>query len=240
MSWPEVALRLALNVAIAAAIVFGLAAGVCAPLVLLGAGATAELAVRPYASNMADELLLGCGAIITVLILIGLCLNLTPWGLTRGTWAVAWLIVSGAVLAWRSVLGIGRIRLSVTRINSISLWVFAALLVFIAAGAIAMAGVHSWDQRPVLAFSLLSKSTSAVVVEVDATSTTGTYNIVATSDSPGAHHYFSPPVVVRANARGQALKRSVPINVSGRWTIYLDSVRGPSHLRELIVDVASN
>jgi hypothetical protein len=92
----------------------------------------------------------------------------------------------------------------------------------------------------VLAFSLLSKSTSAVVVEVDATSTTGTYNIVATSDSPGAHHYFSPPVVVRANARGQALKRSVPINVSGRWTIYLDSVRGPSHLRELIVDVASN
>lgn len=243
MRWLEVVLRAVLNTAATVAVAFGVEVGVTAPLVLVVAIATAELAVRPYVSNGADKLLLGCGATITILILTGLCLNLTPWGLTSRTWAVAWLIMSSAVLIWRRALGSG-VQLSAIRINSVSHWVFglwglAALVVFVAAGTIAMAGVRVWNQKPLLAFSLVSKNSHAVVVEIDATSTAGTYRIVADSGNRHAN-YSSRPIIIRAGAKSQTIKESVLVKEPGRWIIYLNAIHGSSHLRELIVDVPRN
>jgi hypothetical protein len=241
MPWPEVVLRAVLNIAAMVAIAFGLEVGVTAPLVLVAVMGTAELAVRPYVSNGADKLLLGCGATITILILTGLCLNLTPWGLTSRTWAVAWIIVSSAVLIWRRRLGSG-VQLSAIRINSVGHWTFGlwgltALVVFVAAGAIAMAGVRVWNQKPLLAFSLVSKNAHAVVVEIDATSTTGTYRIVADSGNRHANHYSSHPIVIRAGVKSQTIKESVLVKEPGRWIIYLNTIHGSSHLRKLIVDI---
>ena len=98
MRWQELALRSALIVSPFGAVASGLPAWLTAPLSLLSIATTAELAVRPYAVNVVDRVLLGCGAVVTTLILLGIVLNLTPWGLTLATWNLAWLIVSAGVL----------------------------------------------------------------------------------------------------------------------------------------------
>jgi uncharacterized membrane protein len=100
-------LRLALIVGLPVAIAYNAATWIAAPVGLMAIAATVELAVRPYAANVIDRLLLACGAVVTTLILVGLGLNLTSWGLTRGTWTVAWTILSIGVLAWRRGLGAG-------------------------------------------------------------------------------------------------------------------------------------
>ena len=114
MSRLEILFRAVLNACIAATIALGPSVWIATPLFLAGIAVTGELAVRPYARSGIERALLVCGATVTVLILIGLCLNLTPWGLTRGTWAFSWLLVSTAVLIWRrgsgTLIEAGRIR----------------------------------------------------------------------------------------------------------------------------------
>lgn len=241
MSRLELLFRALLNAGIAASIALGPGVWIATPLFLAGIAVTGELAVRPYARNGIEKALIVCGGTVTALILIGLCLNLTPWGLTQGTWAFSWFVVSTAVLIWRRDSGtpidISRIR-SYCAIHWLSgLYGFVALVIFVGAVAIALAGVRIWSQKPLLAFSLVSKSSSAVVVNIDAISTNATYRIVAESSSRKAHHYSSPPILVRAGGKGQSLDESVPVNVPGRWTIDLNAVNGSTGVRELIVDV---
>jgi hypothetical protein len=197
--------------------------------------------MRPYARNGVERALLVCGAAVTVLILIGLCLNLTPWGLTRGTWAFSWLGVSTAVLIWRhdsaTSIEASRIRSYCARHWLTGLYGLAAVAIFVVAGVIAATGYRIWSQKPMLAFSLVSKSSSTVVVKINAISTNATYRIVAESGSHKAQHYSSPPIQVSAGGEGQSLNESVPVNVPGRWTIDLTPVNGSTGVRELIVNV---
>src|SRR5215469_11501492 len=97
----ELIVREALNVCIVLMIALGVTAWITAPLFLVGVAATAELALRDYSDDGVEKILLGCGALVTVLSLIGLFLNLTPFGLTRASWAAMWLVLSTAVLYWR-------------------------------------------------------------------------------------------------------------------------------------------
>lgn len=241
MSRLEVLFRAVLNAGIAATIALGPSVWIAAPLFLAGIAVTGELAMRPYTRNGMERALLVCGATITALILIGLCLNLTSWGLTRGTWAFSWLVVSTAVLIWRRASGTpieaSRIRSYGARNWPTGLYGLAAVAIFVVAGIIAMSGVRIWSQKPMLAFSLVSKSSSAVVVKIDAISMNDTYRIVAESGSRKAHHYSSPPILVSAGGGGQSLVESVPINVPGRWIIDLNAVNGSTGVRELIVNV---
>jgi hypothetical protein len=180
---------------------------------------------------------------MTTLILIGLGLNLTPWGLTRFTWAAGWLVVSGAVLVWRrnltTSMSVSHMRHSLRRHWIIGLYGVAALAIFVSAGILAMSGVRAWSEKPLLEFSLVSKNSSSVVVKIHAISTEGTYRIVASSTSRDASRYSSSLIMVNADDKGLALNESVPVNVAGRWTIYLNAVSGPGTSRELIVDVAA-
>jgi len=237
----EVFLRAVLNACILVTIALGLSAWISTPLFLAGVAVTGELAVRPYARNAVDRVLLICGSTIVALILIGLFLNLTPWGLTRGTWAFSWLVVSSAVLIWRRASGASiaadRIRRYCARHWLTGLYGIAAVAIFVVAGIIAMSGVRAWSQKPMLAFSLVSKNSSVVVVRIHAVSTNGTYRIVAESGNPHAHLYSSPAILVSAGAKGEAFNESVPVNVSGRWTIYLNAINGSTGLRVLIVNV---
>lgn len=241
MSRLEVFSRAVLNACIVATIAWGLSAWIATPLFLIGVAATSELALRPYARNGAEKMLLICGATVTALILVGLCLNLTPWGLTRGTWAVSWLVVSTAVLIWRRTSGtfirVQDVRFHLARHWLVGLYGLAAAAIFVVAGIIAMSGVRAWSQKPVLAFSLVSKSSSIIVVKIDAISTNGAYRIVAESAGRHAHPYSSPPILVNAGPKGQALNESVPVNVSGRWIVSLNPVDGSTDSRELVVDV---
>ena len=241
MSKLEICLRAAFNIATFIAIEAGLNKWIVSAFFLIGAAATAELGVRLYARNWVEKLLLGCGAIVTTLILIGLGLNFTPWGLTRETWAVAWLIASISVLIWRRNLGadiqFDDIRSYLSHHWLIGLYGIAAMAVLVVGVNVALAGVRIWDQKAVLSFSLVSKDANHVVVEIDAVSTTGTYRIAAQSDSSHAHRYRSPSISISAGGGGQALDETVPTNVSGRWIIYLTDGSGSSDLRELIVNV---
>ena len=235
MRWPEVTLRLALIVALFAAIIFNNAVWITAPLGLIAIAVTAELAVRPYATNAADRLLLSCGAVVTTLILIGLVLNLTPWGLTKTTWSSAWLIVSAGILIWRRECRT-KIRPLNAKAWTLSAWMISASLIFGAAAVLAIAGVQHANRQPDLAFSVISRSAHAITVEIDATSTTGGYQITATSSQKKAHRYSSPVISVRAGGSGERIRESLPVNVPGIWTIDLQSADSGSIIRQLKVD----
>jgi hypothetical protein len=234
--WQEVALRLTLIVGLAVAIAYGVDARFAAPLGFLAIAATAELAIRPYAANAVDRLLLGCGAVVTTLILAGLGLNLTPWGLTRTTWTATWTILSIGVLAWRRKLGTS-VRKPAARIGPFSLWLFSASLIFVVAGIVAVAGVRHFNRQPVVAFALVSTSADAVVVEIDATSITERYRIVAMSRASGAHQYFSAPFTITSGGNGKRVFERVPINIAGVWMIDLESANNGAIVRRLKVDV---
>lgn len=231
-------LRLALIAALFAAIVSGVSVWITAPLSLLATTATAELAVRPYANNMADRLLLSCGAIVTILITAGIVLNLTPWGLTQATWGATWLAASIGVLIWRRGTPTGVPRVP-SEMRSLSLWGAMALAAVIIVGAVALAlaGVRRSAQQPDLAFSLISKSTNSVVVEVEATSFSGSYHIVTASSEPAAHQYSSPLLTIRAGGGGERVRERIPINGPGTWTIDLNSADGGATVRWLKVDL---
>jgi hypothetical protein len=235
MRSPEVAARLALIAGLAAAIALGVTVWVTAPLGLLAIAAVAELAVRPYAASPADRLLLGCGAVVTVLILAGLALNLTPWGLTRATWTGTWLLVSIGVLVWRQDLRT-HVMWPATWMKSSGIWVIVASLILVFAVVVALAGARRWDQRPALAFSVVSQTNNAVMVQIDATSTTGEYEILARSDThPG--RYASASVDLDAGGGGLRLRERLPISTAGAWTIDLRSVARKATVRWVKVNV---
>jgi hypothetical protein len=236
MPWREVALRLALIGGLLGAIAYGTAVWVTAPLGLIVIAATAELAVRPYATNAVDKLLLGCGAVVTTLILVGLGLNLTPWGLTQASWSVAFAILSIGVLAWRRGLG-SHVKRPAIKMRSLSVWLVSASLILAVAVVLAVTGVRHSDQQPVLAFALVSKSTNAVVVEIEATSIKGKYHIVAASKVPGARQYASALLAISAQRTAERVQERVPINIAGTWTIDLQSAGDGTVVRRLRVDV---
>ncbi len=235
MRWLEAAVRLALIGGLAAAITLGVPVWITAPLGLLGIAAVAELAVRPYAASPADRLLLGCGAVVTVLILAGLALNLMPWGLTRATWTGTWLLMSVGVLVWRRDLRTHP-RWPRAWMKSSGIWMILASVILILAVVVALAGVRRTDQRPALAFSVVSQTTNAVVVEIDATSTAGEYEILASSDTP-PRRYASASVDLDAGGAGLRLRERLPISTSGVWTIDLRSVARKATVRWVKVNV---
>jgi hypothetical protein len=232
MRWPEVMLRMALIIGLLAANAYNVTVWINAPLGLLAIAVTVELAVRPYATNAADRLLLGCGAVVTVFILVGLGLNLTPWGLTRTTWTLAWLAGSIGVLIWRRKLSTG-IGLPAARIGTQSIWMISAAVILAAAVAVAIAGVSHSNKQPVLAFSVVSTGRNAVMVEIDATSVSGQYQITASSSNRKAHQYFSPLLTVSAANGSKHIRERVPVNVAGIWTIKLQSADNNQTIRQL-------
>jgi hypothetical protein len=233
--WPEVALRLALIASLCAAIVYNVAVWIVAPVGLMAIAATVELAVRPYGRNDVDRLLLGCGAVVTTLILAGLVLDITPWGLTRTSWTVAWTIISIGVLVWRRRLRLN-IRPHAAKIGRLTPWLLAASLILIGAVALALTGVRDWNRQPVMAFALEATDAHSVLVEIDATSINESYRIEATSDVPGARRYLSAPVAVDAGGGGKRILERVPTNIEGVWTIRLESAANGVVLRWLRVN----
>lgn len=227
MSRLEVTLRLALIAGLLAVIAASPTVWLTAPVALVAIAATAELAVRPYAAGPDGRLLLACGALVTVLILAGLVLNLLPWGLTRLTWGAAWLVISVAVLVWRrhsatGLAGLGRLRPAAWSRGpglAMGLWITAAAVILAGAVVLAQSGVRNWDRKPVLAFSVVSRDTQAVVVQVQATSVTDRYQIVAT----GPGHYTTPYFTVTAGGTGTQIRKRVPLGRAGTWIIDLQS-----------------
>jgi uncharacterized protein YjeT (DUF2065 family) len=235
--WGEIAWRSALIAGVFGAVAASVAPWITAVLGFTAIAATAELAIRPYAANAIDKLLMGSGAVVTAFIIVGLGLTLTPWGLTRITADVAWLVLSLAVLFWRRQLR-STITLPAGEIRSLGIWVVLAGLILAGGVVLAAAGVRHWDQRPALAFALVVKNAGSVVVEIEATSVTGRYQIVATSKVHGAQQYSSPLLTVKAGGAGQRLREQVPINIAGVWTIQLQSAQNSAVVRYLIVNVS--
>jgi hypothetical protein len=222
MRWPELILRLTSISSPLIAIAYNASMWITAPLSLIALAATAELAIRPYATNAADRLLLGCGAIVVVFIVIGLILNLTPWGLTTTTWSASWLAISLGVLIWRRGFRTG-IGWPAAEIRSLGVWVILTSLILTAAVVVALAGLRAWNKKPLLALSVVSKNQHSVVVEIEANSIKGAYQIVATSTAPSSHQYSSKILYIDAGANGERVQERIPINISGAWKINLES-----------------
>jgi len=202
---------------------------------LISIAATVELAVRPYGSKIFDRLLLAAGSLIVTLILLGLLLNFLPWGLTRGTWNLTGALLSIVVLFWRRRELTG-IRFPRVRVNVLSLSVMAAAVIIAGAAALAASGVHKWDGQSTLAFSLAGVTSTSVATQIDATSVSGSYSIVAMIQFDKKTYYTSKPFNVTAGPSGATLLEQVPISGKGRWVIDLEPAGGGKALRELIVD----
>lgn len=237
MRWGEIALRSALIAGLFGSVAASAAPWITAVLGFAAIAATAELAIRPYAANAIDKLLMGSGVVVTAFIIVGLGLTLTPWGLTRITADVAWLAVSLGVLFWRRQLST-TITLPAGEIRSLGIWVVLAGVILAGGVVLAAAGIRHWNQRPALAFALVSRSAGSVVVEIDATSVTGRYQIEANSKVHGAQPYSSPTLTINAGGNGERVRERVPINISGAWTINLQSADDSSIVRYLIVNVS--
>jgi hypothetical protein len=198
--------------------------------------ATAELAVRPYGSKVLDRLLLAAGSLVVTLLLLGLLLNLLPWGLTRGTWNLTWAVLSILVLVRRRGVLTG-IRFPRIPINVLSLSIVAAAAIIAGAAALVASGVHKWEGQPALSFSLAAVSSKTIATEIDATSMSGSYSIVSIVQYSKKAYYTSKPFEVTAGRSGATLRERVPIGGKGRWIIDLEPAGGGKALRELIVNI---
>lgn len=237
MSPIELVLRIALIVAAASAGFVGdVSVWIMGALGLAAIAATAELAIRPYATSLIDRLLLACGGVVTTLILLGLLLSFMPRGVTRVAWTDALLILSLSVLARRIELG-SHLKLPAAPIGVLGVSIAVAAIIIIAAVALALAGVRHWDRQSLLALSLVSSSSNAVVVDIEAVSVTGNYRVVATSYDSGRKRYVGRSFHVSVGGSGEQFQERVPINGPGRWTIDLELARRTNVLRELIVNV---
>ncbi len=198
--------------------------------------ATVELAVRPYGATLFDRLLMMAGSLLAALILLGVVLNFTPWGMTLETWNVAWAVLGLLVLFWRRQSRT-QVRLPKIPINVLSLSIVLAAAIIIGAGALAISAVRKWDGKPVLAFSLVSSSATTITTEIDATSVSGRYSIVAFPQVRKTSRYTSKPISVSAGTGGQTIQERVPVSAKGTWVIDLEPADGGTVIRELIVDV---
>jgi hypothetical protein len=207
---------------------------ITAILGLISMVATAELAVRPYSAKIIGRLLLIAGSVVVTLVVLGVTLNLTPWGLNRVTWNGAWAVLGVLVLFWRR-----EVRTHVvppTRfINVVSLSIIVSAAIIVGAGILAIDGVKKWDEKPTLSFSLISSSSSGITTQVNATSVSGVYSIQAYSQAHKASRYMGKPFSVSAGGSGESIKERVTVKVRGRWTV--DLVSAGKVVRELIVDV---
>ena len=198
--------------------------------------ATAELAARPYGAKVFDRLLLMTGGLVVTFIILGLVLNLTPFGLTLGTWNAAWGVLSIGVLIWRRS-NRSQIVLPGRLFNVFSVSVVVAAVIIIGAAVLAIDGVKKWDAKTILSFSLVSSSSTSVITQINATSINGDYTIKAFSQIHKASHYTSKPFTVAAGSDGQILQEQVPVNAKGPWVIDLESGDTGKVVRELIIDV---
>jgi hypothetical protein len=198
--------------------------------------ATAELAVRPYGTKIFDRLLLMAGGLVVTFIILGLLLNLTPFGLTLGTWNAAWGVLSTGVLIWRRGSR-SQVTLPGRPVSVFGVSVVVAAVIIIGAGALAVDGVKKWDAKTLLSFSLVSSSSTSIVTQINATSVNDAYSIKAFSKNDKASHYTSKPFTVSAGSNGQIFQEQVPVNAKGSWVIDLVSGNTGKVVRELIVDV---
>jgi hypothetical protein len=72
-----------------------------------------------------------------------------------------------------------------------------------------------------LAFSIVSQTTDAIVVEIEASSTSGAYQIVATPKNQEDQQYTSAVLTIRAGGGGLQLQERVPVSTPGTWMIGL-------------------
>jgi hypothetical protein len=120
--------------------------------------------------------------------------------------------------------------------RSLSVWIGLASLLLIAAVIVAVAGVRIWDRQPVLALSVVSRNADSVIVEIEATSITGEYQITATSHASKAIRYSSGLFAINAGRNGEQVRARVPLNVAGAWTIDLESANDNAVIRWLKVE----
>jgi hypothetical protein len=120
--------------------------------------------------------------------------------------------------------------------RALSGWLVAAALIITVAVTVSVVGVQRWDQKPLLAFSVVSESNNSVVVEIQATSMSGTYRITAIPQPPNKTSYQSAPFTVNAASGSEQLRERVPLDVPGQpWKINLVSVSNGSIARWLRV-----
>ncbi len=223
MSRLEVTLRVVLLAGLLAVIAASPTVWLTAPVALVAIAATIELAVRPYAADAAAAAAgLRSGGDRThpgrpgaEPAAVGADPGHLGGGLAGDQRGRADLAADSATdLSWLARPG---------RAGGLGLWMAAAAVILAGAVLLALAGVRNWDRKPVLAFSVLSRTAQAAVVQVQATSMTNRYQIVATRPGQAAGQYASPYFMVRAGGSGIQVRKRVPLNGDGTWNIDLQA-----------------
>ena len=218
------------------------AAGI--PLVLFAPGYAIVAAVFPEPApdrhgrrgaqlgGRAERLALSVGLSMAVAALIGLALNLTPWGLRSSSWAVVLTMVTVAacaVAAWRRQgypVATSR-RVSVPPLQTVLLLSAAAIVVV--AGTVAWWGAEHERFRPYTQFWIVPAGTSGFDLGIRNFESGSRSYIVRVRTAPGSVHQL--PVVrlprgARWGAHGAVSPRLAEVTVLAN--LYLAS--RPAHV----------
>jgi len=173
--WVGMALRFALVVAAACAALTGPAL----VAYLLGAGAlvlTADVALRRWATDWPDGLVMGAGCVLVGLVLVGLAADAWPGGVDRTGWAVGVAMAESAILlaALLSRKRVSRLRLHLpARLG----WYGAGVALVLAGFAMSIVAERNNEQAPVT-LSVPSSNATGVVIAITSSDPSGPYTLV--------------------------------------------------------------
>ena len=190
-------------------------------------------AVRARRRGVIDAAVIGLAGALSVLVLLGLVLNLFPAGLTRVSWSISAGLIGLAAVAWGARTTPKDdlfVPVSTTTLLRQSPWYVAAAAVTAVAVIIAIHATDVADRAPVQ-LSLTSANARSVAVQVTGARTDGMYQLVVRRGSTEvvrsvpfrltAGHYvdfrFTPPaerVTVDLRKVGGTTSRSLIVDLS--------------------------
>ena len=172
----RLAWRMAVVVAAAVCAGVGLPTPVTATLGALALALTVEVIATHWSYSGIDGLILGVGALLVGLVLVGLLLDVVPGGIDRISWAAGSGVAESGVMAFAFTRRRRR-SLPRARLRASAGWYGVGLILLVAGFTISVAAERHAESPPV-ALSVVGANASHPTIEVTSGHAAGTFTLV--------------------------------------------------------------
>jgi hypothetical protein len=172
----RLAWRLAVVVAAAVCAGLGLPTPVTATLGVVALALTVEVIATHWSYSGADGLIVGVGASLVGLVLVGLLLDAVPGGIDRISWAAGSGVVESGVMAFAFTRRRRR-SLPRARLRGSAGWYGVGVILLVAGFAVSIAAERHAESPPV-ALSVAGANTSHATIEVTSGHDAGPFTLV--------------------------------------------------------------